>query len=65
MGLLIPFNTHGGSGFSNNIRTIAQKAPLEVVPLSVTIGNRVISAELDDSVIAKEFAELLPQSISF
>ncbi len=36
----------------------------EGTPITITVGNTVIEAELDDSPVAREFAALLPQTIS-
>lgn len=110
---IIPFNTHGGSGFSSTIEEItrlepeatvnqdgftvsrnnvqeaepdilawlnqlslsvstdtaqagvsAESAQAEQTQINITIGDQVFNAVLDDSDIAREFAELLPQTIS-
>lgn len=105
---VIPFNTHGGSGFSNTISTIAnlepdaevnnngftvsrdnvEEAESDIVSwleelgytaeknadenfqehdkkeISIEIGGTTLYAELYDTDLANEFAELLPQTIT-
>ena len=100
---IIPFNTHGGSGFSDTINSIAELEPEAAVnqdgftvsrnnvqeaepdivswlnelgytklptvsdtqtQLSIQVGDLTLSAELYDTQLAKDFAALLPQTIS-
>ncbi len=115
---IIPFNTHGGSGFSDTINSITELEPeatvnqdgftvsrnnvqeaepdivgwlnelgyaklpttldteepidssddanaqAEQTQLSIQIGDLTLSAELYDTQLAKDFADMLPQTIS-